>query len=557
MESSFKEMDITDDTNMSEFRDKYSSECLKLFWDKIFRDIRSRVLPIGKEPPKNFKLLYDISNNGSEHINVLDNYGAVIYPKYLYQQCAASQYTPRSKKKYKQSIKNFDDFTMLYIEETSICRSSKLDDLHMIEYDEEIDEEIFNRNIFISDILRPVHKLSSPGEALKRMKAFLLFKNQKDLFDVIGEMENTYITGSSIAYSMDPSQKLENYEKADIDICICCSIEEFYKNVEHIANGRKIIEKNKRSYTVDNIDIFNSPIGTIAGYHVPMVRGACDGQKFIILPSLILSIIINTMFEYRWVKTNGGVFDILMKYRNRGYKQMFSIYEKEILELENRKLHFIDEKEYYYYNCTHKKKDYIEKTYKFVGGMKYTIKEYKNGIPSYMGDLVAISNLDIYDAVIYVGKKPIIIEPGNMKLINYEFLPIKRLLSGDNTSLSTIWYGKYINADFKDVRSTKSGLFLCEDDYNIIKMLPSGTMERDKYMAIIKKKNEYYCKNFDRISGNLMKDLNRSKVDFIIIKNKIALASSSNEISDRKSTHEFNCDEFNKIIDGCVRYRKF
>jgi predicted small metal-binding protein len=493
------------------------------FWYKIFRDMSTRVPPMGDNYPKEFELLYKISDDGMNHINTLNNYGTVTYPKFLYQQCSQIDYRPRSKKDYKININSFEKFSELYIEETSVCRKSKLDDLHMIYYRDKIDTNIFKNEILIDHHIHPSNELSSPDGAIIRMKEFCNLKNCTDILNMVKEMDNVYIVGSSILYSLDPTQILDNYNESDLDICV--NSDNFYDVVEKIANGRKIVKKNDRSYKIsDNVDIFNSPIGTIAGYHVPMVRGAFDGKEFIVLPSLILAISTKKMFEYRWVKTNGGILEILEKYEKRGYEHIKSVFEKEILT------------------------DYDEyENYTFSVGR---IKHYETGA-SYISSLIVISNLDIYDAEYSIGDKAIILKPGEMHLMNEKLLPFKRKISGLNEYLSTIWFGIYICKDH-DIKRSSNGILvdqLSSYIYNHIRSL----CEKNKYLLVIfdinkrPKKFGIFYKNLDRIDGSLLKGINSSEYNFIVIRNKIIMASSINEIITYKPMIYFKNKDFKEF----------
>jgi hypothetical protein len=149
-----------------------------------------------------------------------------------------------------------------------------------------------------------------------------------------------YIVGSSILYALDETQQKEKYEKSDVDILIDTETwEEFDIEAKKIIGENKFerIEGRRDSYKyifyINNkkAEIFRSKIGTIVGYHVPMVRGAYNNDDFIVTPSLINAIKTKLMWEYRWVKAHAGVIDVLFKYADRGYKIILSPYEYEIL----------------------------------------------------------------------------------------------------------------------------------------------------------------------------------------------------------------------------------
>jgi hypothetical protein len=520
-ESDDEDKKILNKISIKEYRKTYNETIIKEFWKDIFRDINSRVLPIGEKIPEGFELLYSLSNNGNNQVNTLNNYGAVTYPQYLYQKVSSNNIKPRLKKDNKLKLDNFIDFTMLYIDEISICRKSMLDHLHMIEYTDDIiiDSHIFNGLPLVCD-----NVMSRPNYAQRRLKAFFAYKNRLDLLDVVSEMENTFIVGSTNLYALDSSQTLQNFVGSDIDICIDCKQEEFYPKVIYLAKDEKIEKKNDKSYKFGNIDIFCSPIGTIAGYHVPMVRSAYDGKKFIILPSLILAIVSKTMFEYRWVKTNGGVLDILQKYKRRGYEQILSTYELEIIGLkQNREVSY----EFYTYKC----------------------KPSSMNIIDCIADLMVVSNVDKYIANIYINGHKCELYPGEMYVTSIHSFDIKRQLSGKNESLSTLWYGKYycnnyINSDY-GLKVDK--LFDCIYHYRNIRSV------QYMYLLLIIVGNEsnektIYHKNFERIDGKYLKTLRSSNAEYMIIYNNKILVSSHNDTERNSRNIDFDCSDFEKNV---------
>jgi hypothetical protein len=338
----------------------------------ISLEIRKRVLPLGDMDPGEFKLLYDISKDGENSV-IETNYGQMSFPISLYHPIDNKRKLSKSyvfdTYEYKLPPKNREKeryLDNLRLEDRQLCNCYLFnyydpDRMFINNTNYKIDNKVFKtliemrakRELFILYL----EELGAGRKSLLEHRHMLQYKNtllmkrfDKFTNDISKYIKNEYIVGSSILYTLDITQKLEDYEDADIDICIPCeSFEKFDELVNNFIG--RIVEDKKIEYTLNKIDrkndkysyqliiadhrkidIFRAPIGAIVGYHVPMVRGAFDGEKFIITPSMLMAIKTKTMNEYRWIKTGKSAYDILKKYQKRGYKIQLSQYECEVIE---------------------------------------------------------------------------------------------------------------------------------------------------------------------------------------------------------------------------------
>jgi hypothetical protein len=331
--------------------------------------IRHRILPIYDVPIRHFEKFYEVTNNGNLHAYET-NYGFVVYPNYqlekndrISEKLDPVENTPDKLPKriycanktityaYATILKSNTRipiarkaFRYLLMEEISTGRKSKLTHRHMMRLSK-IQKSVMFIKKAVTHVISNNCRLKkySPEKMPKRFSSLdeakgRLYKFAGNIIDYA--INNVYIVGSSILYSLDNEQKEEDYKDSDVDILIDTETWEEFDIIalKIIGNNRyEKIEGRKDSYRYRfdgekrPIELFRSKIGTIVGYHVPMVRGAYNNSDFIVVPSLISAIIYKEMWEYRWVKAHAGVIDILIKYANRGYKILLSKYEHEVL----------------------------------------------------------------------------------------------------------------------------------------------------------------------------------------------------------------------------------
>jgi hypothetical protein len=235
-------------------------------------------------------------------------------------------------------------YFILYLEELHTGRKSQLSHRHMIRLSDidakwnELRTDQFNDIALIhySDY-RVRHKIKMAS----RMDACLIATTLLYPIDLT-RLRNVYLVGSLITYAFDSNRDPKAYANSDIDLLVNrADITYVVMQIEKMVGKKaKRIETSHGFYkfTIDahrKIEIFQAHIGSIVGYHVPMVRAAFDGSDFIVTPSFIQTFVTGCMFEYRWIKCGNTIIDVIKKYVHRGftfigsYIEMSMIYEQK------------------------------------------------------------------------------------------------------------------------------------------------------------------------------------------------------------------------------------
>lgn len=162
------------------------------------------------------------------------------------------------------------------------------------------------------------------------------------LTDVLDEemfvREGMWITGGILSLQLMKQHELDNINS---DIDILCDPKDILRLSVLVHEKLGVNDwvctmdrENKYVYTRDdypNIDLFctsfdeyEKPMDLVRTFHWPCVRAIYNGRKLECMPSFILSQIVNTLFDLRYVATTRNTIDLLI--RKYMFERRFSIF---------------------------------------------------------------------------------------------------------------------------------------------------------------------------------------------------------------------------------------
>jgi hypothetical protein len=217
-------------------------------------------------------------------------------------------------------------FLLLYLEALHTGRTSRCSHRHMLRL-----SDLDTRMEYMRKKPYSIREIGFLRQKNHSMTMFSRHDARNRLLEAIYPLDvskysNVYITGSLLTYSFDMLANPEHYANSDVDVLVDRpDITHVAMNIAKDLNKpfhRVNLSKGRYKFVIKasrQIEIYNAPIGSIVGYHVPMVRAAFDGSEFIVTPSFLQSMLTRTMFEYRWVKCGNTVIDVIKKYVGRGF----------------------------------------------------------------------------------------------------------------------------------------------------------------------------------------------------------------------------------------------
>jgi len=354
------------------------------FVDSVYHN--ARLFPIGTTLPEAFKRKYETLIN-HEEIIVTNSYGDMVSPLYMgnineikraipteridYELPDLPRYLLSIDPKYshimiKEQLKPSQwrlAFMILYFEESAALHKSKITHRHILKLSDVIDLvdqldeldifEAYATNTFPIELLTSdyrdsyeIDSATTPNErpfnrsTMETAKCFL--RDSYPIDKIFGSEHDVYIVGSSLvqAFTLKWSNINDNaYNNADLDILVDVETwEEFDKYIEYLSKELTIEPirvdiKSGYKYKFDYMDVFKACVGSIAGYHVPMVRCAFDGNDFIVTPSMLAAYKTGYFCEYRWLSSSKNAPALIKKYIDRGFYAGLSPLEMEAWKL--------------------------------------------------------------------------------------------------------------------------------------------------------------------------------------------------------------------------------